>query len=106
MDNRLPWDIRATDADGGNRAPPGSARAGRYPIVAILLTAAALTARTARGCQADQRWAGWAALLIGVTSARVPGTGSSSVCEHSPGTKRVSSCTGPTRPELRADRCS
>ncbi len=42
MDNRLPWDIRATDADGGNRAPPGSARAGRYPIVAILLTAAAL----------------------------------------------------------------
>ncbi len=100
MDNRLPWDITATDADGGNRAPPGRARAGRYLIVAMLLTAAALdltrcglvlaaarhpaptaglaaaglaaaalTARTARGYQSDQRWAGWAALLIGVTSA-------------------------------------
>src|SRR6266567_906797 len=84
--------------------------AARHPaqtagLVTAGLAAAALTARTARGCQADQRWAGWAALLIGVTSARVPGTGSSSVCEHSPGTKRVSSCTGPTRPELRADRC-
>jgi hypothetical protein len=33
------------------------------------LAAAALTARTARGCQVGQRWAGWAALLIGTMSA-------------------------------------
>ena len=33
------------------------------------LAAAVLTVRTARGCQAGQRWAGWAALLIGAASA-------------------------------------
>ena len=38
-------------------------------LVAAGLAAAVLTARTARGCQAGQRWAGWAALLIGVASA-------------------------------------
>src|ERR1700733_2915014 len=38
-------------------------------LVTAGLAAAALTARTARGCQAGQRWAGWAALLIGVESA-------------------------------------
>jgi hypothetical protein len=48
--------------------------AGRYPgsaagLVAAGLAAAALTVRTARGYQAGQRWAGWAALLIGAASA-------------------------------------
>jgi hypothetical protein len=48
--------------------------AARHPaptagLVAAGLAAAALTARIARGCQAGQRWAGWAALLIGVASA-------------------------------------
>ncbi len=38
-------------------------------LVAAGLAAATLTARTARGCQAGQRWAAWAALLIGVASA-------------------------------------
>jgi hypothetical protein len=38
-------------------------------LVAAGLAAAALTAQTARGCQAGQRWAGWAALLIGGLSA-------------------------------------
>jgi hypothetical protein len=38
-------------------------------LVTAGLATAALTARTARGCQAGQRWAGWAALLIGVASA-------------------------------------
>jgi hypothetical protein len=38
-------------------------------LVVAGLAAAALTARTARGCQAGQRWAGWAALLIGGASA-------------------------------------
>jgi hypothetical protein len=33
------------------------------------LAAAALTVRTARGCQVRQHWAGWAALLIGAMSA-------------------------------------
>jgi hypothetical protein len=37
-------------------------------LVAAGLAAAALTARTARGCRAGRRWAGWAALLIGVAS--------------------------------------
>jgi hypothetical protein len=100
MNNCLPWDITATDADGGITAPPARPRVGRYLIVAMLLTAAALdltrcglvlaaarhpaptaglvtaglaaaalTARTARGCQAGQRWAAWAALLIGGASA-------------------------------------
>ena len=100
MSNCLPWDIRATDADGGNTTSPARPQVGRYLIVAMLLTAAALdltrcglvlaaarhpapaaglvtaglaaaalTARTARGCQAGRRWAGWAALLIGSASA-------------------------------------
>ena len=48
--------------------------ASRHPLptaglVAAGLAAAVLTARTARGCQAGQRWAGWAALLIGAASA-------------------------------------
>jgi hypothetical protein len=48
--------------------------AARHPVstaglVTAGLAAAALTARTARGCQARRRWAGWAALLIGVASA-------------------------------------
>jgi hypothetical protein len=38
-------------------------------LITAGLAAAALTARTARGCQAGRRWAGWAALLIGVASA-------------------------------------
>ena len=47
--------------------------AARHPaptagLVAAGLAAATFTARTARGCQADQRWAGWTALLIGAAS--------------------------------------
>jgi hypothetical protein len=47
--------------------------AARHPaptaaLVAAGLAAAALTARTARGCQVGQRWAGWTALLIGAAS--------------------------------------
>jgi hypothetical protein len=48
--------------------------AARHPaptagLVAAGLAATGLTARTARGCQVGQRWAGWAALLIGAASA-------------------------------------
>ena len=48
--------------------------AARHPaptagLVTAGLAAAALTARTARGCRAGQRWAGWTALLIGLASA-------------------------------------
>ena len=48
--------------------------AARHPaptagLVTAGLAAAALTARTARGCRAGQRWAGWAAVLIGLASA-------------------------------------
>jgi hypothetical protein len=47
--------------------------AARHPaptagLVAAGLAAAALTVRTARGCQVGQRWAGWTALLIGGAS--------------------------------------
>src|SRR6202050_4828699 len=47
--------------------------AARHPaptagLVAAGLAAAALTARTARGCQVGRRWAGWTALLIGGAS--------------------------------------
>ena len=38
-------------------------------LVTAGLAAAALTARTARGCQAGRHWASWAALLIGIASA-------------------------------------
>ena len=48
--------------------------AARHPaptagLAAAGLAAAVLSARTARGCQACRRWAGWAALLIGAASA-------------------------------------
>jgi hypothetical protein len=47
--------------------------AARHPmltvgLVAAGLAAAALTVQTAYGCQADRRWACWAALLIGAVS--------------------------------------
>jgi hypothetical protein len=47
--------------------------AARHPVltvglVAAGLAAAALTVQTAYGCQADRRWACWAALLIGAVS--------------------------------------
>jgi len=38
-------------------------------LIAAGLAAAGLSVRTARGCQAGRRWSGWAALLIGATSA-------------------------------------
>src|SRR2546429_9478927 len=41
MNNCLPWDITATDADGGNPAPPARSQGVRYLIVAMLVTAAA-----------------------------------------------------------------
>ena len=104
MNNRLPWDITAAEADadtdGTKTAPATGTQIVRRLIVVMLLTAAALdltrcglvlaaarhlaataglvaaglaaavlTARTALGCQAGQRRAGWAALLIGATSA-------------------------------------
>jgi hypothetical protein len=37
-------------------------------LVAAGLAAAALSVRTARGCQVGRRWAGWTALLIGAAS--------------------------------------
>jgi len=47
--------------------------AARHPgptagLVTAGLAAAALTARTARGCRSGRRWAGWIALLIGAAS--------------------------------------
>ncbi len=100
MNNCLPWDTTATDADGGKAAAAAGTQVVRRLIVVMLLTAAALdltrcglvmaaarhpaptaglvtaglaaaalTARTARGCQIGQHWAAWAALLIGVASA-------------------------------------
>jgi hypothetical protein len=38
-------------------------------LIAAELAAAALSVRTASGCQAGRRWSSWAALLIGATSA-------------------------------------
>jgi hypothetical protein len=38
-------------------------------LVAAGLAAAALSLRTARGCQGGRRWSSWAALLIGAASA-------------------------------------
>ena len=38
-------------------------------LVAAGVAAAALSVRTARGCQAGRRWSGWTALLIGAASA-------------------------------------
>jgi hypothetical protein len=95
MNTPLPWDIATADEEKAPRARPGRcliavmlltaaaldlARCGlvlapaRHPVAtaglaAAGLAAAALTVRTARGCQAGQRWAGWAALLIGAMSA-------------------------------------
>ena len=102
MNNCLPWEATAADADaGGEKAAAGAeTRVVRRMVVIMLLTAAALdltrcglvmastrhpaptaglvtaglaaaalTARIARGCQAGQHWAGWAALFIGVASA-------------------------------------
>jgi hypothetical protein len=100
VNNCLPWDTTATDADDGKAAAAAGTQVVRRLIVMMLLTAAALdltrcglvmaaarhpastawlvtaglaaaalTARIARGCQAGQHWAGWAALLIGVASA-------------------------------------
>ena len=43
--------------------------ADRHPVPAAGLVAAGPTVRTARGCQACRRWAGWAALVIGGLSA-------------------------------------
>jgi hypothetical protein len=48
--------------------------AARHPaptagLAAAGLAAAVVSVRTARGCQAGRRWAGWAALLIGAASA-------------------------------------
>jgi len=48
--------------------PPAPSRNTVWPWAAGL-AATGLTARTARGCQVGQRWAGWAALLIGAASA-------------------------------------
>ena len=42
MNNRLPWDVTAADADGGKTAPAARAQIVRCLIVAMLLTAAAL----------------------------------------------------------------
>ena len=98
MNNCLPRNI-TTDAEGGKTEPATGTQIVRRLIVLMLLTAAALdltrcglvmaaarhpaptaglvtaglaaaalTARTARGCRA-WRWAGWAALLIGLASA-------------------------------------
>jgi hypothetical protein len=100
LNNCLPWDATATEADGAKAAAAAGTQVVRRLIVVMLLTAAALdltrcglvmaaarhpaptaglvtaglaaaalTARTARGCQAGQPWAGWVALLIGVASA-------------------------------------
>src|SRR5260370_5988773 len=38
-------------------------------VVAAGLAAAALSVRTARGCQSGRRWSAWAAVLIGAASA-------------------------------------
>ena len=42
MDNRLPWEITATDADGRKTVPATGSQVGRRLIVVLLLTAAAL----------------------------------------------------------------
>jgi hypothetical protein len=98
MTNCLRWDGTAAGVGGGKASPIGDSRRGRYLIAVMLLTAAALdvtrcglvmdarhpgptaglvaaglaaaalTARTARGCRSGRRWAGWAALLIGAAS--------------------------------------
>jgi hypothetical protein len=100
MNDRLPLDAAAADAESRTTPPAAGSRPGRNLIAAMLLAAAALdlarcglvmvagrhpapaaglvaagvaaaalSVRTARGCRARQRWAGWAALLIGAASA-------------------------------------
>ena len=95
MAGRMPWDITAAGADGEKASPAARPRPGRHLIAVMLigaavldltrcglvmaaarhpapaagLAAAVLSVRTARGCQAGRRWAGWAALLIGAASA-------------------------------------
>ena len=94
MNNPLPWEIAAAEADDGKVAAAAEARvvrrmivvmlliavaldltrcslvlaAARHPAPAAGLVAAALTARTARECRVGQRRARWAALLIGAAS--------------------------------------
>jgi hypothetical protein len=98
MSNCLPRDITADAGDGKTAPAAGTQivrhliavmlltaaaldltrcgllmAAARHPasaagLVTAGLAAAALTARTALGYEAGQRWAGWAALLIGVAS--------------------------------------
>jgi len=98
MNDRLPWDIADADGGNTARAAGaqvarylivamllGAAAldltrcglvmtAARQPaptagLLTAGLVATGLTARTARGCQVGQRWAGWAALLIAAASA-------------------------------------
>ena len=99
MNDCLPRDITSDDEGGKTEPAPGTQTvrrlvvlmlftaaaldltrcglvmaAARHPgptagLVAAGLAAAALTARTARGCRAGRRWAGWAAVLIGLASA-------------------------------------
>ena len=52
-----------------SRHDNGPAASADRGTAAAGLAAAGLTARTARGCQVGQRWAGWRALLIGAASA-------------------------------------
>jgi hypothetical protein len=83
MDNRLPWDVAATDAADERLAAAGAAQIARRLIVVSLLTAATLdltrcglviladlasACGSCGQCGRGQRWAGWAALLIGGAS--------------------------------------
>src|ERR1700760_4631090 len=68
MNNCLPRD-NTPDAEGGKTEPATGTQTVRHLIVWMLFTAAALTARTPGGFRACRRWAGWAALLIGLASA-------------------------------------
>ena len=56
---------RRRAGDGGVRPSAGCCRR----LIVAGLAAAALSVRTARGCQAGRRWAGLVTLLIGVASA-------------------------------------
>lgn len=80
-------------------------------LVVVGLAAAALSARTARGCQGDQRWAVWAALLTGAASApqaavsgfstpyKIPDTG-----HRGPRGTAGRGCPGHGRPDRSAGR--
>jgi hypothetical protein len=99
MNNRLRWDSEAADAEHDTTAAAIARPGRRLIVAMLLaaaaldlarcgivlaaakhlaptaglasagLAAAALTARTARGCQVRRHWAGWVALLIGIVSA-------------------------------------